>query len=158
MRDKEFLLVSCGGKYYKEKGRETMGKTVTALMVEPGKGPRAVRLYTGGDFLKCAVSVGAPYPCSAELLQLEKNVGILFNGEAHILGLQKNRLVDGKAIPGVFYVVGLDDQGNITSLSYSAVDEWWIRLALETSYLDGEATFEDYVELVWDDGWIWKEQ
>lgn len=131
-----------------------MAKTVTALMVEPRKGPRAVRLYTGDHYLEYTVSIGAPYLCSAELLQLEKNVGILFNGEAHILGLQRNRLVEGKSIPGVFYVVGLDEQGNITSLSYSAVDEWWIRLALETSYLDGEATFEDYVELVWGDGWM----
>lgn len=130
-----------------------MEKTVTALMVEPGRGPQAIRLYTGGHYLEYAVSMGAPYLCSAELLQLSENVGVLFNGEAHILGLPKNRIVDGKTIPGVFYVVGLDEQGNITSLSHSAVEEWWIRLAFEGNYLNGEMTFDDFTELVWDNGW-----
>ena len=46
-----------------------MAKTITALKIEPGEYPCAVRLYTGGKYVKYAVSIGARYICEAEVMK-----------------------------------------------------------------------------------------
>lgn len=54
---------------------------------------------------------------TAELLVLEKSVGILRNEEGALLSLKGNRKVYDEIIAGTFFIVGINKEGNITSLS-----------------------------------------
>lgn len=102
-----------------------MAKTITALKVEPGKHPYAVRLCIDSKYLKYAVSEGARYICEADLIEIENDVGVIFNAEGGFLGLQGNRRVGDFIIAGVFYVIGLNETGKLVSLSHSAMDKYW---------------------------------
>ena len=129
-----------------------MAKTITALKIEPGKHPYAVRLYTGGQYLKYAVSVGARYICEVDTIELENGVGILFNAEGALLGLQANRKIGKRIIVGVFYVVGIDETGKLTSLSHNDIDKYWSDLCEPEQYSDDEVqsnyadSFFDFID------------
>lgn len=115
-----------------------MAKTITALMVEPGKPPQATRLYTSKNYLSYAVSIGVRLPCDPDILFLEDNLGILYNSEAHLLDLEGNRQVAGQIVAGVFYVVGIDQHGQLTSLTKEQMEDWWMRLFDPETYTEQE--------------------
>jgi len=92
-------------------------KTITALMVEPGKHPEVVTLENTLDALQKAVSIGADYQGLIEIIEIENGVCLLMNEEGKLIGLEGNRKVGNDIITGVFYVVGEDGRGNLTSLS-----------------------------------------
>jgi len=92
-------------------------KEITVVMVEPEERPKVTTLKNDLDALQKAVSIGADYQGLIELISLEDGVDLLCNEEGKLIGLDWNRCVGNDVIAGVFYVVGADGHGNLTSLS-----------------------------------------
>lgn len=91
-------------------------KNITVLMIEPGKNPRLTTLKNDLDSLQQAVSIGADYQGLIEIIGIDDYVAILCNEEGKLIGLEPNRRFYNDILCGVFYVVGEDDDGNLTSL------------------------------------------
>ena len=99
-------------------------KFITVLKVEPGKNPCVTILENKLEKLQEAVSIGAPFPGLIELFGIDDNVSILCNEEGKLIGLEPNRRFCGDVLCGVFYVVGDDEEGNLTSLSPGMTDKY----------------------------------
>ena len=113
-------------------------KEITVVMVEPGERPRVTTLKNDLDALQKAVSIGADYQGLIELIGLEAGVDLLCNEESKLIGLEWNRCVGNDVIAGVFYVVGADGRGNLTSLS--------------------EAQQKKYMEMFWEPEYFCKDE
>lgn len=100
-----------------------MSKLIDALMVKPMKIPQITRLCTDRRYLDAAVSVGADAECSATVLEISDNLGILYAWDAPALGMLGNRKIGNRIIPGIFYVVGYKD-GHLNSLSPDEIAEY----------------------------------
>lgn len=89
---------------------------ITVLMVEPGKEPIVTTIGNDLDSLQRAVSIGAGYQGLIEIIGIDDNVCILCNEEGKLIGLEPNRRFYNDILCGVFYVIGVDDEGDIVSL------------------------------------------
>ena len=99
-------------------------KKITVLKVEPHKHPEICILENDLDSLQKAVSIGADYQGLIEIFAIDDDVAILANEEAKLIGLEPNRHFYDDVLCGVFYVVGEDDEGNLTSLSPTMQDRY----------------------------------
>ncbi len=99
-------------------------KEITVLMVEPGKAPKVTTLVNQLDDLQKAVSIGAPSQGLIEIISLESNVCILCNEEGKLIGLEPNRRLGNDILVGVFYIIGQDRCGNLTSLSETNMQKY----------------------------------
>ena len=99
-------------------------KQITVLKVEPHKHPEVCILENDLDSLQKAVSIGADYQGLIEIFAIDDDVAILCNEEAKLIGLEPNRHFYDDVLCGVFYVVGEDDEGNLTSLSDAMLDRY----------------------------------
>ena len=99
-------------------------KEIKVLMVEPGAYPRITTLKNDLDSLQKAVSIGADYQGLIEIIGLEEGVCILCNEEGKLIGLEGNRRLGRDILTGVFYVVGEDGEGNLTSLPESMIEKY----------------------------------
>ena len=97
---------------------------ITVLMVEPGKNPVVTTIKNDLDSLQKVVSIGAPDQGLIEIIGIDDNVCILCNEEGEIIGLEPNRRFYNDILCGVFYVVGEDDEGNLTSLPSDMQDKY----------------------------------
>ena len=108
---------------------------ITVLMVEPGKNPVVTTIKNDLDSLQKAVSLGADHQGLIEIIGIDDNVCILCNEEGKIIGLEPNRRFYNDILCGVFYVVGEDDEGNLTSLP-SDMQEKYSKLFWEPENID----------------------
>lgn len=92
-------------------------KEIKVLMVEPLKEPKVVTLKTDLDSLQKAVSIGADYQGLIEIVTIDNGVCLLCNEEGKLIGLEGNRCIGNDIIAGVFYVVGENNDGELTSLN-----------------------------------------
>ena len=92
-------------------------KEITVVMVEPGKHPKITTLKNDLDSLQKAVSIEADYQGLIEIIGIDDGVCLLCNEEGKLIGLDLNRSIGYDVIAGVFYIVGEDNHGNLTSLS-----------------------------------------
>lgn len=92
-------------------------KEITVLMVESNKHPIITTIKNDLDSLQKAVSIGADHQGLIEIFAIDDGVCILCNEEGKLIGLEGNRRVGQDILAGVFYVVGEDGHGNLTSLS-----------------------------------------
>ena len=99
-------------------------KNITVLMVEPGKNPVVTTLENELEKLQEAVSIGAPFTGLIEIFGIDDGVSILCNEEGKLIGLEGNRHFLGEILCGVFYVVGDDEEGNLTSLSPEILEKY----------------------------------
>lgn len=74
--------------------------------------------------LQEAVSIGADYVGLIEILDLDERTCILCNEEGKLINLMPNRRVGDDIICGVFYVVGQDREGNLTSLTDEQIEHY----------------------------------
>ena len=117
-------------------------KEIKVLMVEPGKAPSVTTITNELESLQKAVSIGADYVGYIEIIGIDDNVCILCNEEGKLINLEPNRRFYNDIICGVFYVVGEDDEGNLTSLSEKSIEYY-------TEYFAKPETFtEDDVDKV----------
>ena len=93
-------------------------------MVEPGNHPREVVIQNDLDSLQKAVSIGADYQGLIEIIGIDDRVCILCNEEGKLIGLEGNRRFGDDIIAGVFYVVGEDGFGNLTSLPDAEMEKY----------------------------------
>ena len=102
-------------------------REITVLMVEPRKPPVITTLTNELDSLQKAVSIGADYQGLIELISLEDGVDILCNEEGKLIGLEGNRRIGRDIIVGVFYVIGVNDEGDLDSLPADKIQQYMDR-------------------------------
>ena len=96
-------------------------KTIKALKVEPKKKPCECALVNELSELQKAVSIGADNVGLIEIIDLEEDVCLLCNEEGKLINLEPNRRLGNDILCGVFYIIGQDRCGNLTSLSDRAM-------------------------------------
>ena len=118
---------------------------ITVLMVEPGKTPTLTTIKNDLDSLQKAVSLGADHQGLIEIIGIDDNVCILCNEEGKTIGLEPNRRFYNDILCGVFYVVGEDDEGNLTSLPSDMQDKYsklfWEPENIDPSDIEPRMTF-----------------
>ena len=101
--------------------------TIRVLKVAPGAYPEIVTLKNDLTSLQEAVSIGADYRGLIEILELDDTTCLLLNEEGKLIGLEPNRRFGKDILCGVFYVTGQDREGNLASISDSALEEYSAR-------------------------------
>lgn len=96
-------------------------RTIRALKIEPGKKPCECTLINELSELQKAVSIGADYVGLIEIINIDEEVCLLCNEEGKLIGLEPNRRLGRDIICGVFYLIGQDEEGELTSLSDKAM-------------------------------------
>lgn len=99
-------------------------ESIAVLMVAPGEHPVVTTLRNDLDSLQKAVSIGAEEQGLIELVSLSDDVALLCNEEGKLIGLEGNRRIGRDVIAGVFYLVGLGKDGNLTSLPKKEIDAY----------------------------------
>ena len=99
-------------------------KEITALKVAPMSIPEVVTIKNDLRSLQEAVSIDAFYVGLIEIVGIDDKTCILCNEEGKLIGLQPNRRLGYDVLCGVFYVVGQDKKGNLTSLSPEAIEQY----------------------------------
>ena len=102
-------------------------REITVLMVEPRKAPVVTTLTNDLDSLQKAVSIGTDYQGLIELIGIEEGVLLLCNEEGKLIGLEGNRRIGRDIITGVFYVVGVNDEGDLASLPQEKIQQYMER-------------------------------
>lgn len=102
-------------------------KEITVLMVEPNKHPVVKTIGNDLDSLQKAVSIGAEEQGLIEIIGIDDGVCIVCNEEGKLIGLEGNRRLGSDIIAGVFYVVGEDGRGNLTSLPQELLEAYRLR-------------------------------
>ena len=113
-------------------------KEIKVLMVEPGKAPSVTTITNELSSLQEAVSIGADYVGYIEIIGIDDNVCILCNEEGKLINLEPNRRFYDDILCGVFYVVGEDDDGNLTSLSEQAIKHYTEHFAKPETFNEGD--------------------
>ena len=90
---------------------------IKALKIAPMERPEIYYLENNLEALQKAVSVGADYVGLIEIIDLDERACIVCNEEGKLINLIPNRRIEDDIICGVFYVVGQNDEGDITSLT-----------------------------------------
>ncbi len=113
-------------------------KEIKVLMVEPKKEPVVTTLQNELESLQAAVSIGASYVGYIEIIGIDDNICILCNEEGKLINLEPNRRFYDDILCGVFYVVGEDDEGNLTSLSDKDIEYYTKYFAKQETFHDGD--------------------
>ena len=121
-----------------------MKKEIKVVMVEPSKHPTITTINNDLESLQKAVGG------LIEFVELEENTCILCNEEGKLIGLEGNRRFYNDIIVGTFYVCGLDDDGDLDSLTPSQMDRYF-RMFWESESFTQEdienATIIKFIEL-----------
>ena len=99
-------------------------RIITVLKVEPHKSPEVVTLKNELRALQEAVSIGAGSTGLIEIVSLDEETIVLCNEEGKLIGLEPNRRYGHDVFCGVFYVVGQDGEGGLTSISERALGKY----------------------------------
>ena len=94
---------------------------IKVLMIAPLKAPEVIYLENKLEVLQTAVSIGADYRGLIEIINLSEDTCIVCNEEGKLIGLPPNRRLGQDILCGVFYIVGQNKDGNLTSLSESQI-------------------------------------
>lgn len=99
-----------------------MGELITVLKIEPRKYPVVDTIETDLRSLQSAVGgmidiIGIPG---------DNNACILLNDEGKLIGLEGNRYFCNDIIVGVFYICGINENGDLCSLTREQVRKFKI--------------------------------
>lgn len=97
---------------------------IKVLMVAPHQRPTVVTLKNELRALQESVSIGAEDVGYIEIIGIDSDTCILCNEEGKLIGLPPNRRFYQDILCGVFYVVGEDGEGNLTSLSQEMMERY----------------------------------
>lgn len=92
-------------------------KESKCLLVAPMCTPWVTTLEASNDGINRAVSIGADDALRAVAKKIGKRTYLLYAHEGHFAGLEANRKVDDEIISGVFYVVAVDEKGQLISMT-----------------------------------------
>ena len=90
---------------------------IKALKIAPMERPKICYLENKLEALQEAVSIGAEYVGLIEIIDLDERTCIVCNEEGKLINLMPNRRLGDDIICGVFYIVGQNDEGDLTSLT-----------------------------------------
>lgn len=96
---------------------------IKVLMISPGQRPTLTTLKNELRALQEAVSIGADDVGYIEIIGID-DACLLLNEEGKLIGLPPNRRFYQDILCGVFYVVGEDGEGNLTSLSQEMIERY----------------------------------
>ena len=99
-------------------------KEITVLKVAPLCVPEVVTIKNDLQSLQEAVSIGADYTGLIEIVCIDAESYILCNEEGKLIGLTPNRRFGRDVLCGVFSVVGVDEEGDLASLSAGAIEKY----------------------------------
>ena len=122
-------------------------KEIRVLMVEPGKHPVETVLQNDSASLQKAVSVGSEHQGLIEIIGIDDRVCVFCNEEGRLIGLEGNRRLGNDLVAGVFYIVGEDGQGNLTSLPDDVMSKY------SKQFWEPEFFTEDAVVMYLLEGW-----
>ena len=105
---------------------------IKALKIAPMERPEICYLENTLESLQKAVSIGAEYVGLIEIIDLDERTCMVCNEEGKLINLRPNRRLGDDIICGVFYVVGQNDEGDLTSLT----DEEIMRYAKQFSDIE----------------------
>ena len=111
---------------------------IEVLLVEPGERPRKELIYNSLDDFKIIVNECTAFPADAEIVELEKDVALVKNQEGFLLDLEGNRCVGDEIISGTFFIAGIADEGNITSLPADKIKKYRKRFWKIEKFADKE--------------------
>lgn len=94
-----------------------------ALVVEPGMMPYEEYIVNDLEMIQFFLSEGESYSCRVGVLKLYDGVGIVYNLDAEKYNLRPNR----QMITGTFYVVGIDKEKKITSLTANDKQKYYYK-------------------------------
>ena len=97
---------------------------ITVLKVAPMCAPEVVTIKNDLRSLQEAVSIDAPYVGLVEIVWLDAKTCLVLNEEGKLIGLEPNRRLGDDILCGVFYVMGQDEEENLTPLSPAAIEKY----------------------------------
>ena len=97
---------------------------IKSLKVTPLERPEICYLENKLEFLQKSVSIGADYVGLIEIIDLDERACIVCNEEGKLINLMPNRRLGDDIICGVFYVVGQNDEGDLTSLTDEQIEHY----------------------------------
>lgn len=97
---------------------------IKVLKVAPLEKPTICYLENKLKSMQEAVSIGAEYVGLIEIINLDERACILCNDEAKLIGLMPNRQFGNDIICGVFYVIGQNEAGDLTSLTDEEIEHY----------------------------------
>ncbi|MBQ4528313.1 MAG: hypothetical protein II998_09590 [Clostridia bacterium] len=89
---------------------------INGLIVEPNECPYDITLINDKDFIEFHLLEFPDDECSTKIIKIADDACIIYNSLAKTL----NRIVYGKIIYGNFYIVGVDKNKTLVSLSDNA--------------------------------------
>lgn len=113
---------------------------IRTLMVEPLMHPKETYIPNHSVAFKILASQDSYYIINTEMLILEDDVGIIKNEESELLNLKGNRKINESILAGTFFVVGIDENKNITSLSNEQLEKYTRRFWEIEEYTDDEVS------------------
>ena len=111
---------------------------IKALKIAPMERPEIYYLENNLEALQKAVSVGADYVGLIEIIDLDERACIVCNEEGKLINLIPNRRIEDDIICGVFYVVGQNDEGDITSLTDEEIERYEKQFADIEYFMQGD--------------------
>ena len=97
---------------------------IEVLLVEAGERPRKEIIFNSLEDFKIIVNECTAFPADVEFVELEENVVLVRNEEGFLLDLEGNRRFGNEIISGTFFVAGIDDEGNLTSLPKEKIEKY----------------------------------
>ena len=97
---------------------------IKALKIAPLERPEICYLENKLEVLQEAVSIGADYVGLIEIIDLDERTCIVCNEEGKLINLMPNRRLGDDIICGVFYIVGQNDEGDLTSLTDEQIEHY----------------------------------
>lgn len=98
---------------------------IEGLIIEPHHNPQKVSLINDVEIFSFLISETAPDICNIGILPLNSDACIIYNADASLHKLEKNRKIGNKTLHGIFYIVGLNDFGNISSLNHNSLKKYY---------------------------------
>ena len=113
---------------------------IRTLLIEPLKRPKEAYVSNCPHLFNILLSQDNYYICDTEIIKLEDTIAIIKNEESELLNLKGNRRIKGTIIAGTFFVVGIDEKGNIVSLSDEKLRKYYNRFWEIEKYTDKEVS------------------
>ena len=111
---------------------------IKALMVQPMEHPKLVTIQNNLTTFNRLVGIDSYYTNHAEVIIIDRNIGILRNPEGALLDLKGNRMVNNEIIAGTFFVISFDEHGFIASLSDENIQRYSARFWNTENFTDRE--------------------
>lgn len=94
-------------------------KIITALIIEPGKHPKIIKIPNDREFINNVVCRDSSLFSDIRVTQIEENIYAVSNRDAELLQLKGNRKICDKIIAGTILILETDKNGIIVDMTNS---------------------------------------